>query len=369
MLTKRKRWSSTGDLTAQMSIFREYETGCLLETDYIKRSCPAVIDVITFSVSSLSWHSLRHRSQPYTMASEKDVEVCELVKLFSAMTLEDDVIQGVNIEAAGQPTWHINSAQASLAVDAMDVDAEEPARVMRPCREGFLETSHTSLTRNRLIEAAGQPTPHINSAQSRSTVDTIGIDPEEPTQVIEPYRKGFETSHTSLTRNRLSIQGTARHKSRLSAMVRGDVITFFTNNYEQALREWTSLLRETTFPLTIASSDPRFLEAFSTLDSVIAESQVSLTLARFAHLRLIQLLSFLRDVIKSEGEKGQICKERGRCNASYALDIYLCAQKHPLTVEKRKLVDRQRFSRRWTKLAGPSPFFLMIYSCTARTVV
>ena len=82
------------------------------------------------------------------MTFEKDIEVHELVKRFSAMALEDAVIQGVNIEAAGQPTWYINSAQARLTVDAMDVDTEEPVRVMRPCREGFLESSQSSLSRN-----------------------------------------------------------------------------------------------------------------------------------------------------------------------------------------------------------------------------
>ncbi|KAH8744484.1 hypothetical protein F5883DRAFT_380625, partial [Diaporthe sp. PMI_573] len=143
----------------------------------------------------------------------------------------------------------------------------------------------------------------------------------------------------------------------------------FANNYEEGLKEWLSLLQVTTFPRTIASSDPRFLVAFTALESATAGSQVSHTLARFAHFRLIQLFKFLKIVIKSEREKGQVCGERGRRNASYALDVYQRAQEHPLTVTKRELIDRMRFSRRWTTLAGPSPFFLMIYSCTAQAVV
>ena len=288
--------------------------GALLRTDYIKRSYPAVVDAGTCSLFPpfLAFRPLAVAAV-LTMFSKKDTDIHKLVKLFSAMNLEDNLIQDGNIEAAGQSFSHINSAQTSTTVEAMDIDTEEPAPAVRSYCKPFLETSQPSLGRN-----------------------------------WPPN------------------QGIIRRESRLSAIVRPDAMAFFRDNREEGLKEWLLLLQVTTFPRTITSSDPRILEAFTALEGAITGSQVSHTLSRFAHFRLIQLFSFLKSVVKSEREKGQVCGERGRRNASYALDVYQSA--HPLTV-KRKLIDRMRLSRRWKTLAGPSPFFLMIYSCTAQAVV
>ena len=120
------------------------------------------------------------------MSSERNTEVHELIQLFSAMTLEDNVIQDGNIETAGQPTSHIDSAQISTTVDAMDIGTKEP------------------------------------------------------TQAVPSYRTGFlETSQSSLSRNRLSTQSVIRCESRLSAVVRPDAMTFFANNYEEGLKNST----------------------------------------------------------------------------------------------------------------------------------
>lgn len=188
---------------------------------------------------------------------------------------------------------------------------------------------------------------------------------EDPTQAMRPYRQG--PAETALDRHRLSTQSSIKRESRLSSIVRLDATAFFRNNCEEGLRQWLSLLQATTFPPTVASSDPCFLEAFATLDSAIAGSQTSRTLAGFAHFRLVQVYGFLTDVIESEREKGQVCRERGRRNASYALDVYSSAQKYHLG--RTRLIDRMRLSRRWATLAGPSPFFLMIYACAAQVVV
>lgn len=246
------------------------------------------------------------------MFFRKHTDVQELVELFSAMSLEDNVIRDEDVEAAGQPTLRINFGQTTATVDAMDIDTEVP---------------------------------------------------------LQPYRSSVpETSQPLLPRHQPPIQCIIGRESRLSTIVRPDAMAFFRDNRKESMKEWLLLVQMTTFPRTIASSDPRLLEAFTTLDRAIAGSQVSHTLARFAHFRLVQLFDFLKNVVNSEREKGQLRGERGRGNASYALDVYQSAQEHPLS-GKRKLIDRMRLSRRWTALAGPSPFFLMIYSGTAQAVV
>jgi len=197
----------------------------------------------------------------------------------------------------------------------------------------------------------------------------MGIDTEEPSQDIRPYHSDFsETSWSLRGRDQPPLRDMVELESRLSTIVRLDAIVFFRNNREKCMDEWLSLVQMTTFLRTIASSDPRLLDVFTSLGSVIAGSQVTHTLAGFAHFRLVQLIDFPKNVIQSKRERGQLHRERGRRNVSYALDIYQSAQKHPLT-EKRKLIDRIRLSRRWTVLAGPSPFFLMNYSGIAQAVV
>lgn len=210
---------------------------------------------------------------------------------------------------------------------------------------------------------------HINFTQTITTVDAIDINTKEPSQDIQPYHSDFPKTSQSLPgRDHPPLQDMVGLKSRLSTIVRLDAIAFFRNNREEYIDKWLSLVQMTTFPRTIASSNPRLLEAFTTLESVIARSQVTHTLARFAHFRLVQLIDFLKNVIQSKREKRQLRRERGHRNTSYALDIYQRAQKHPLT-EKRKLINQIRLSRRWMVLAGPSPFFLMIYSGMAQAVV
>lgn len=246
--------------------------------------------------------------------AERNAEVHEVVNLFSVMSLEDNVNEDENSEPVGQ-TSLTDSNQISTTVDTMEIDTEESARAAAPLHsEGFFDTSQLSLDCHFTHRAGGR-------------------------------------------------------KARLSVVVRPDAMASLANNYKEALQAWVSLLRMTTFPCTIASSDARFLMAFRALDNAIAGSHVSYMFARFAYFRLIQLFNFLKTVLQSERRRGQLRRGRGYGNASAALDIYLSAQQLPFTVQKRELIERMRTGRRWKKLAGPSPFFLMIYSEAAKAVV
>ncbi len=54
-------------------------------------------------------------------------------------------------------------------------------------------------------------------------------------------------------------------------------------------------------------------------------------------------------------------------DASIALDTDMVAQDGPpnQVSDRRLLLERKRVGRRWKQLAGPSPFFLLIYSDAA----
>ena len=192
-------------------------------------------------------------------------------------------------------------------------------------------------------------------------VDAIDVNTEEPASTL------CNTSQPLLDPRFTQKAGV--RKARLSVTVREDAMAFLADNYKDALQAWASLLQMTTFSCDIASWDTRFLLAFRVLDNAIADSQVSYMFARFAYFRLIQIFNALKAALQSERQKGQSRRVSGYRDASVALDIYLSAQGPPFTTQRRDLTERMRTGRRWRKLAGPSPFFLMIYSEAAKAVV
>ncbi|KAH8742237.1 hypothetical protein F5883DRAFT_356082, partial [Diaporthe sp. PMI_573] len=131
------------------------------------------------------------------------------------------------------------------------------------------------------------------------------------------------------------------------------------------LDDWMTILVKTTLPSGIKSSDPVITTTFQLLDSTI--NQGNAIRSRLANIQLLCTFKSLEDKIASEKRNGQIQGQRGRRHASVAITIYQNAQQQ--TVSRRDLIERKRTARRWQTLAGPSPFFLIVYSEVAETVV
>lgn len=183
-----------------------------------------------------------------------------------------------------------------------------------------------------------------------------------------PARKSRSVRSTNAEK-RLRTKRAKRKLGRLTnnipKLVRPNPIAFFVAHLENVLEDWVTILVRTRSPSSITSSDPFVATAFQLLDNTINESGTMRS--RFAHIQLLCIFKSLEDMIASERRAGQIQRQRGRRNASVAITIYKNAQQRP--VSGRDLIERKRTARRWQTLAGPSPFFLVIYSEVAETLV
>jgi hypothetical protein len=149
-------------------------------------------------------------------------------------------------------------------------------------------------------------------------------------------------------------------------------IESFAINCERTLTNWILLLRETTPPHNVSSSDPRWVGAFKVIDSIITGRQGEFLLRRLAYVQLTRIFATLEAIIKSDRDNGRIHREPYYTNAHIAMDIYMSAQeKNSNTGELRRKLrqSRRRFSRRWSDLAILAPLFVLIYSDAAEVIM
>ncbi|RYO87919.1 hypothetical protein DL764_008798 [Monosporascus ibericus] len=146
------------------------------------------------------------------------------------------------------------------------------------------------------------------------------------------------------------------------ALVRGDTLQEIAANYGIVLRQWVALVKETTLPTNLSSSDPQVTGAFQKI--VDATGSESTVFRRLAHVRLLEFFDYLEVLIqleRAQGLHGQ--KVRNITIADRVISSALPA------LGKDKLIEVRRFARRWKQLAGPSVFFLMIYTEAAEGIV
>ncbi|KND86174.1 hypothetical protein TOPH_09198 [Tolypocladium ophioglossoides CBS 100239] len=156
----------------------------------------------------------------------------------------------------------------------------------------------------------------------------------------------------------------ARVTSLSHRLIGHEPLNSFAENCQKTIADWILLLRKTTLPSDIESSDPCIITAFKAVDSIICGQQGTYLLRRLAYVQFMRLFTSLEAIIKSERETRRIFREPGYGNASIAIDIYMSAQESHLHPDKlrRELRERKRAGRSWKVLAGPSPLFTMLYS-------
>ncbi|KAL2173984.1 uncharacterized protein P884DRAFT_188255, partial [Thermothelomyces heterothallicus CBS 202.75] len=126
---------------------------------------------------------------------------------------------------------------------------------------------------------------------------------------------------------------------------------------------WTLILKKTTIPDNVASSDPCIINSFQLLDK--ARTDEDNILSRLAYIRLADVFDSLEKIVASDQRNEQLPARRpGYSNASVAIDIYIQAQEQ-VSLSRDEVKQRKRVARRWRTLAGPSPIFVIIYSKAA----
>ncbi|KAM7184060.1 hypothetical protein V8F33_013210, partial [Rhypophila sp. PSN 637] len=160
-----------------------------------------------------------------------------------------------------------------------------------------------------------------------------------------------------------------RLESLSNRLIRRDAIECFANNCEKIWEDWTSLLRKTTLPPNITSSDTRVVAAFRAVDNVISENQSACVLRWLAYVRLMALFHSLRHVVRAERENEETYRGRGDRDISAVINIYENAQRSSDRRGSRGVIlKHRRIGKRVESLAGPSPLFLLIYSDEAEAV-
>ncbi|KAI0804238.1 hypothetical protein GGR55DRAFT_324178 [Xylaria sp. FL0064] len=170
-------------------------------------------------------------------------------------------------------------------------------------------------------------------------------------------------------RKRRKLVQTTSYLSR--RLIGSDPIHFFAKNCKETISPWVAILRRTTPPADITSSDPRFVAAFRFLDTYLCSGgQGTSMLRRLAYFQHLRLSDSLEAIIKTERANG-VPRKSGYRDISIVMDIYERAQVSRIDTGalRRTLYERRRTSRGWTTLAGPSPLFLLVYSDVAETII
>lgn len=162
-----------------------------------------------------------------------------------------------------------------------------------------------------------------------------------------------------------------RLESLSSRLVRRDAIECFADNCKKIWGDWTSLLRKTTLPPHVASSDARVIAAFRAVDDVILEKQSTCVLRWLAYMRLMALFDHLKPVVKSERENGGAHRGRGDRDISAIVDIYENARRRCSNTQasRNAIVENRRTGKCVRTLAGPSPLFLLVYTEAAEPIM
>lgn len=154
-------------------------------------------------------------------------------------------------------------------------------------------------------------------------------------------------------------------------LVRRDAVECFVDNCGKIWEDWTSLLRKTTLPPHVASSDTRVIAAFRAVDDVISEKPSTRVLRWLAYIQLLALFDSLKPVVKSERENGEAHRERGARDISAIMDIYENARREcsNTRASRNAIREHRRTGKRVKTLAGPSPLFLLVYSEEAEPIM
>jgi hypothetical protein len=156
-------------------------------------------------------------------------------------------------------------------------------------------------------------------------------------------------------------------------LIRNDAVVRWVDNAEQIYNFWVALgkgaaIREQKNGL---ETDEHVITAFQFLDSSLKESCSANPLTRLAHVALVQKLDEVKELVEVNRLRGRVRPRSGYRNASIAMDLYLAAQRDVVdrSQARKQLHRRLRHSKRWTAIAGPCVFLVMIYGEEAEKIM
>lgn len=146
---------------------------------------------------------------------------------------------------------------------------------------------------------------------------------------------------------------------------RQDASAFFAANCEALFEQCALLSQRTTLPPNITCRDHRILEAFGALNAAIEGGGA---FSRVAYIQLAKIFITTQKIIENDRQNGQIDPQKGRGNASVAIDIYLRAPGTP-SGGRKYILKRLRISKRWYDFGGPLPLLVICYSDRVESIM
>lgn len=321
--------------------------------------------------------SLKEKSRPlqketikFTGRFRNSANYNELISMFQALSLEDKtVLEAYNAMETDEVEGDGNrekDCEIQATFDPMDIDQEAEAYINIEHYNG----SSVGLRPVQTIKDTLTFHHHYDTKLKDSSENALAVQSsyEFPSLINlhESQPEEFPVDESGTTHNK-----NLRRLTYLTHRLAGhDPIRTFTDNCKKTMPDWIALLRKTTLPSTIASSDPLITAAFKTVDSIFLRQESPYLLRRLAYFQLMRLFEYLEAIIGSERKKRVHCAS-GYGNTSIAIDIYIGAQEWPRQPNLRsKIVEyRRRIGKRIIAMAKPSPFFLLIYSDATEAVL
>ncbi|KAL6409079.1 hypothetical protein AUP68_05448 [Ilyonectria robusta] len=309
---------------------------------------------------------------------ERRATTNELNKMFEHMDVDSE-----RIEASDAPGTTREGNITSDSHDPMDVDTNDYSGPLDINHSGPMDID-TDGSCDRIAE------PPVAFSEASSRLEPNGSKPwpprkperTTPSTILQNRRDkpiaGNATTHSLIRRapKRLDAEAsrmkqTAHVLSVYHKLMGANPLQSFNKNCESVLVDWNRLKSETAIPDATSSSDSRIVHAFKAIDNVICGIRGSTLLRRLAYVRLMQLFTFVENLVRFERESGRV--KRGRCcrDASVALDVYISAQEGTLSPSeiRQQVKQRKRVGKKWTDLSKPSPLLVLIYSGAADSIV
>jgi hypothetical protein len=217
----------------------------------------------------------------------------------------------------------------------------------------------------------------------KEAVKVLGVDGEKSAFTFTPMDLDHKTSspsdaasmnnltHPRSQPNSLSTDKILSHLTSITpALVGLDPFHTFAANCEETITAWVSLLKTTTLPDGIMSSDSRITAAFKAVDEIISGQCGTYLIRRLAFVEIIRLFTAVEAIIKHDRVHRRTYRESHYNDTHIAMDIYVRAQvRHSNISDSRCRHGSKRLGRRWSHLATFSPLFVLIYSDAAEKIV
>lgn len=153
-------------------------------------------------------------------------------------------------------------------------------------------------------------------------------------------------------------------RQNIQRLIRKNPKLFFAANRDEVYRFWASLLHSTT--LSDDATSTQVIQTLVALEEQLGHGYPRREFSRLVNIRIAQLLQQLKQAVKEEVERGELCTTKGRGITTVAIDLY----SELAAIRAREAIrHRWRISNRWSILSSGSPILPIVFADAAEAVM